>query len=185
MARREPALARAAGIDQLRKVGAVMDTKMVVVRPLGEQNGRHDQPTQRQLPEGLDGGAQQEIYSECMGRVASWSHRCSCKLINVGCVVPARDLDVVEYRMVIIHRAACAETVFFDILQENFEAKREPAHHRRRLSQISGAQAFFRACANRQGVSSQGRCSRRGGGQAARQGAGDPSGRGARLIFGA
>ena len=45
MARREPALARAAGIDQLLKVGAVMDTKMVVVRPLGEQHGRHDQPT--------------------------------------------------------------------------------------------------------------------------------------------
>ena len=114
MARREPALARAAGIDQLLKVGAVMDTKMVVVRPLGEQNGRYDQPTQRQFPEGLDGGARQEIYSGCMGRVASRSHRCSYKLINVGCMVPARDLDVGEYLKVILHRAACAETVCFD-----------------------------------------------------------------------
>ena len=111
MARREPALARAAGSDQLRKAGAVMDTKLVVVRPLGEQSGRHDQHTQRQLPEGLDGGARQEIYSGCMGRVASRSHRCSCKLINVGCMVPARDLDVGEYLKVILHRAACAETV--------------------------------------------------------------------------
>ena len=108
MARREPALARAAGIDQLRKVGAVMDTKLVVVWPLGEQNGRHGQPTQRQLPEGLDGGARQEIYSGCMGRVSSRSHRCSCKLINVECTVPARDLDVGQHRTVILHCAACA-----------------------------------------------------------------------------
>ena len=88
-----------------------MDTKIVVVRHLGEQNGRYDQPTQRQFPEGLDGGARQEIYSGCMGRVASRSHRCSYKLINVGCMVPARDLDVGEYLKVILHRAACAETV--------------------------------------------------------------------------
>ena len=114
MALREPALVRAASSDQLRKAGAVMDTKLVVVRPLGEQNGRHDRHTQRQLPEGVDGGARQQIYSGCVGLRFTWSHRCSCKLINVECMVPARNLDVGQHRTVISYRAACAETVLFD-----------------------------------------------------------------------
>ena len=45
---------------------------------------------------------------------ASRYHRCSCKLLNVECMVPARDLDVGQHRTAIIHRAACAEAVLFD-----------------------------------------------------------------------
>ena len=89
---------RAAGSDQLRKAGAVVDTELVVARPLAEQNGRYDQHTQRQLPEGVDGGARQQIYSGCVGLRFTWSHRCSCKLINVDCMVPARDLEPSDVR---------------------------------------------------------------------------------------
>ena len=43
---------------------------------------------------------------------ASRYHRCSCKLLNVECMVPARDLDVGQHRTAILHRATCAEAVF-------------------------------------------------------------------------